>query len=66
MGCRALWGVLQGPQGVGHRRVCGMLQAVMGCACVGHCIVCYRIYRALVLCREGHAGSSVTPIQPFG
>lgn len=35
----------------------------MGCG--GHCVVCYRIYGALVLCHEGRTGSSVTPYNPL-
>lgn len=64
----ALWGVLESPRvwGIaGYVGCCGLLWGVcMGC--VGCCIVCYRVYGALVVCHEGHAGSLVTPIQPFG
>lgn len=52
------------PQGVRQRRICGMLQALRGY--MGHCVVCYRICGALMLCPEGHAVSSVTSTQPCG
>lgn len=62
-------GCITEPQGMwgtaGYVGCCGPLWGVrMGG--VGCCIVCHRIYGALVLCREGHAGGSVIPLQPFG
>lgn len=65
MGCRALWGVLQSPRlwdMAGYVGCCELLWA----ARVGYCVACDRICGSLVLSHEGHAGSSVTPIQPFG
>lgn len=38
----------------------------MHVGCVGHCIVCYRICGARVVCHEEHANSSVISIQHFG